>query len=728
MITVFGLRINLDWFYNPADAEVIRRWTVGRKGETRRHEMVIEGPDSPPSEWCFLALGDSGDSDRFGPRISPQRAVATFMAQDCGLLEETPQGHAIPGAPPVEPPASLVLHTGDVNYLTGEQRLYDLNFIDPYRAFQTPESHYHNLTFRIPFLVVPGNHDYYDLHGWIGHIMKIGSWVGLSKLLTHFFYRLGLPVPFGGSDMGASYMTAFVNQDPDSPQPLPYRPGEQTQLPNRYYQFRQANVHFFALDSNTLDAPPPGGDDPWKENAAAIVERTERKLDHLNQQVEHDREGEQQEVTRQREAMRAGQREELWPRLEQLMSDVATAAEALSAATKHWAAKIETALPDGARRLKELVQENDALHKRWHLVLMEASNAEQKVAAYEAHFSDLEDLQEAWLRHLVERDRFTVTLPGAPEYEAARLARLALDACLGHWCRERVGPAFPGPCALPAGEEEAGEEAASQPEQADTDLGEAILDTQRDLALARKLHARSAEDYDAAQVEWLRAGLAAVKAEEEELQRHDPAARLWRIVYLHHPLYTTLPGHTERSDSVGVRRNLEALLQDADLVVSGHSHGFEWLHSRAAPHQCYLVTGGGGHNRLQGSIFSPQLAAIYQPAIESLTTAGLDSLVWASGDPVSSGATVEHKIFSYLRIRVLADELRVEVVGVRQINEAQEGQEEQDDRWERVYPMPVHEVEDAAAWLGAGSQPTRPRLLQHIKIRRGETPVAVWME
>ncbi|MDQ3815081.1 MAG: hypothetical protein M3347_14205, partial [Armatimonadota bacterium] len=313
-----------------------------------------------------------------------------------------------------------------------------------------------------------------------------------------------------------------------------------------------------------------------------------------------------------------------------------------------------------------------------------------------------------------------VTLPGAPEYEAARQARLALDASLGRWCRERVGESMPGPCVELADEEACAEE------EAEADLGEAILDTQRDLALARKLQERSDEDYDAAQIEWLRDGLAAIKVEEAERQRDDPAARIWRIVYLHHPLYTTLPGHTERSDSIGVRRNLEEILQDADVVIAGHSHGFEWLHSRAAPHQCYLVTGAGGHNRLQGSIFSPQLADRYQSAIESLTNAGLDSLIWASGVPIASTATVEHKIFSYLRIRVLPDELRIEPVGVRQINDPAEDTEDNDDRWERVYPMPVHEVPDAIAWHGEGTRPTQERLLDHIKIRRDERPVAVW--
>lgn len=726
MISILGLRINLDWFHNHADREIIRRWTVGDEGAARRHELVIEGANASEAEWCFLVLGDTGDSDRFGPRTSPQRAVATIMAQDCGLLEQTAEGKPIEGAAPLQPVARLVLHTGDINYLTGEQRLYDHNFIDPYRAFQTQESHFHALTFRIPFLPVPGNHDYYDLHGWMGHIMKLSTWVGLSKLFTHFFYRLGLPVPFGGSDMGAAYMTAFVDQDPNSPQPLPYRPGTSTKLPNRYYQFRQNNVHFFALDSNTLDAPPADADDSWKEKAAVMVQRSETQLDRLNAQVERDREWEQEEVGRQREAMRLGQQEALWLTLQPLLSAVADSADALSSATNRWAGKIEGTLPDGAQQLKDLTQKNNDLHDRWRKVLSEASHAPQPIVLYETQLDELINLQEAWLHHLVERDKVTVALPAAPEYEAARQARLALDAALGSWCRERVGEDMPGPCALPACENE--EANPDEVELDKLDLGEAILDTQRDLALARKLSDRSPEDYDSAQIEWLRTSLAAVKEEEARLQEQDAAARIWRIVYLHHPLYTSTPSHGERGDSVGVRHNLQELLKDADVVIAGHSHGFEWLHSNAAPHQCYLVTGAGGQSRLQGSVFSPQLAERAQPIIQSLTDAGLDSLVWASGTPTSSGATVEDKIFSYLRIRVHPDELQIEPVGVRQHHAGTSGPHENGDGWKRIHPMPVHDVPDAQSWHSGGDKATRPRLLHHISIRRNEPPTATWDE
>jgi hypothetical protein len=345
------------------------------------------------------------------------------------------------------------------------------------------------------------------------------------------------------------------------------------------------------------------------------------------------------------------------------------------------------------------------------------------VIAYESRLNDLINGQEEWLQHLAARDEFTVTLPGSPEYEPARCARLSLDACLGRWCRERVGEAMPGPCAEPACEE--GEAAETETELDKVDLSEAILDTQRDLALARKLSERTEEDYDADQIAWLRLSLEAVKDEEAEMQKADPQAKLWRIVYMHHPLYTTLPSHTERSDSVGVRNNLEALLRDADVVISGHSHGFEWLHSNATPHQCYLVSGAGGMGRLQGSIFSPQIASRFANAIESITSAGLESLVWASGDPSPSGGTVEHKLFSYLRIHVQPDELRIEPVGVRQ---QMDSSGESEDRWERLQPLPVNQVPDAKEWKATGNGEIHQRLLQHICVRRDEAPKAVWSD
>jgi hypothetical protein len=158
------------------------------------------------------------------------------------------------------------------------------------------------------------------------------------------------------------------------------------------------------------------------------------------------------------------------------------------------------------------------------------------------------------------------------------------------------------------------------------------------------------------------------------------------------------------------------------VILAGHSHGFEWLHSKATPHQCYVVTGAGGMGRLQGSVFTPGLVERFQPAIDSLVKAGLDHLVWASGDPTPGGGTVQNHLFSYLRLHVHPEELRIEVTGVRQTGDTP------DADWERVHPFPVNEVEDPTSWQVGGERTTRIRHLQHIRIRRGEAPAAVWTD
>src|SRR5207248_892790 len=100
-------------------------------------------------------------------------------------------------------------------------------------------------------------------------------------------------------------------------------------------------------------------------------------------------------------------------------------------------------------------------------------------------------------------------------------------------------------------------------------FSQSALDVQRDLARERRRMGRQPDDYDAEQIEWLRAGL-------EECVRERPDG--WRIVYLHQPLYTTIGSHSENSDVAGVRENLIPILRDrAHLVLAGHSHAFEWF-------------------------------------------------------------------------------------------------------------------------------------------------------
>ena len=232
------------WLKSPVDRDIIARWTTGA-GQGMSHALQLPTPDDP-NNFTFLALGDTGDSEATGPKRSPQDAVAYEMAQDSALPDKKGK-------------AELILHTGDVIYMTGERRLYDRNFRQPYKPFLAPQSTVDNLVFRVPFLPVPGNHDYYDLHGWVrwlSHLPILGA--GIRAISDELF---AFSMPQGGSEMGKAYMDAFVQQDADTNStPLPYFPNKRTKLPNRYYQFQRGIVDFIALDSNTLDAPRPGTD------------------------------------------------------------------------------------------------------------------------------------------------------------------------------------------------------------------------------------------------------------------------------------------------------------------------------------------------------------------------------------------------------------------------------------------------------------------------------------
>ena len=87
--------------------------------------------------------------------------------------------------------------------------------------------------------------------------------------------------------MGAAYMNAFVQSTPkrEPEKPVAYLPGKQTRLPNRYYTFTVGNVDFFALDSNTLDAPSPGTGiqtEAVRESARARVAELERRAEEID--------------------------------------------------------------------------------------------------------------------------------------------------------------------------------------------------------------------------------------------------------------------------------------------------------------------------------------------------------------------------------------------------------------------------------------------------------------
>ena len=210
-------------------------------------------------KFSFLVLGDSGTSRHL--KDNPQDRVAACLldhAADC----------------------DFILHTGDVVYLSGSSEQYPDNFIKPYREFivggKAPETvRFDRMTFKLPFLPVLGNHDYYDLALWTGILSKV--FTPVRRALRR---RINLDIGWHGSFQGEGFTKAFI----DYLQPLSrdqlakhlqahythryarngktalclsYVPGKFTRLPNRYYSFRKDGIDFFALDSNTFNAPQP---------------------------------------------------------------------------------------------------------------------------------------------------------------------------------------------------------------------------------------------------------------------------------------------------------------------------------------------------------------------------------------------------------------------------------------------------------------------------------------
>lgn len=254
----------MEFVSDPAIAVKIRkmkervRWQeplIAKRGidQTR---IVFEDGQNNSSEFSFLVVGDSGAGPQGGH--NPQRQVAELMLahrNDC----------------------RFVLHTGDVIYLVGSSEYYLENFIQPYREFlvggeQPKQIAYDHMVFNQPFLPVPGNHDYYDLPFVYGLMAQ--TTLPLRHLLR---FQLDLDIGWHGSGQGRAYAKAFLDYlktfktqealshhldshysaKTSTGRCLVYQPGRFTRLPNRYYTFRSGGIDFFALDSNTFNAPPP---------------------------------------------------------------------------------------------------------------------------------------------------------------------------------------------------------------------------------------------------------------------------------------------------------------------------------------------------------------------------------------------------------------------------------------------------------------------------------------
>jgi hypothetical protein len=656
----------LNWLKAPLDRDTIRRWTVGANGKAPDgSEYRLELPPDllpDPGQYRFLVLGDTGDSEGWAPGESPQDAVAAHLAADAAEPVGTGEGQ-------------FVLHLGDVVYMTGERRLYERNFRVPYGPFLAPESTVDDLVFRVPFLIVPGNHDYYDFAGWgmaLGRIPFLGA--GIRAVSQELF---AFNVPAGGSEQGRAFMEAFVDvksEDPESP--LLYAPGRRTRVPNRYYQFRAGEVDFFALDSNTLEAPPPSAD---AADVRASAERRLRvlgsRLAILESRLKRDRATLDRWQEEQREAIARDRDRRV---------ALASRAQDVSRALGGLAEAVEAALPGDAIAAGVLGRLT-AARWRWDEAVIELSPLHLSARVFRA-LGRLERLQDEICQALRELQECLVALPEGPPRTAIQDQQEALRQAIEAWEAERCPE--PAPEALCARLHW---------------LSEEVLDGQRELDLERRRARFTPEDHDGDQLRWLAGAL-----ERSVAERPDG----WRIVYMHHPLYTTIGNHSENADSRGVRQNLVDVLGDrVHLVLTGHAHAFEWIRSSALPHTGIFVTGGGGQVTLRPSVLDPRSRGRHRGKVVALRSAGVEECAIAGAGPAAPDG-VSGTLYHLLHVDVAPDQLLVHPVGVRRVPGG----------YRREEPMPVSHVRD----LGLARLPWETRRLEAVEIRRGEAPRPRW--
>ena len=646
------------WLKAPLDRDVIARWTVG-SGTGMDYALEFPGPPDP-ERFSFLALGDTGDSEASGPHFSPQDAVGRELALDAELPGSAGQ-------------SKFVVHTGDIVYMTGERRLYDRNFRRPYQPFLTPESTVDNFVFRLPFLPVPGNHDYYDLNGWTRWLARIPILGAGLRAIAHELFAFS--VPQGGSEMGKAYMQAFIDSRADThAQPLRYMPGEQTRLPNRYYKFRVGSVDFFALDSNTLEAPPPWTDkgeihkeatlrmESLQKRAKSLDRELRRHQIHLDQLHKTTHEAVSTNPLRQQDILLAG-------------TEVTSALAVLLAALQQ---TIQMPIP-----CNENLHMVATTQRRWEEAASDLEKADDPDATVSA-LQALDDASDEGCNVLHSLETCLGTLQESPERASVLAARDALQQALHRWS----------------------EVTAIAPIQETLlvhQLSEEAMDVQRELTLERRRLRYRPEDYDTAQLEWLEKSL-------KESIRERPDA--WRVVYMHHPLYTTIVNHCERPDVQGLRANLLALLQDrVHLVLSGHAHTFEWFRSEALPNVGIFVTGGGGQISLRPSLLDPERRRRHRELFATFRQSGVEETAIAGRGPnAADGAT--GLLYHYLRIEVSPEALSIHPIGVRRIG----------NTFRREEPMPVYHVPS----VSINRPDWRVQSLESVVIRRDQAPQPIF--
>jgi Calcineurin-like phosphoesterase len=261
------------------------RWQDPRivKKSIDQTRMAIDDGFSDNPEFSFLVIGDTGSGPH--PDHHPQRKIAELMIPHLDRSRFT-------------------LHTGDVMYHVGSSEYYSDNFIYPYRELlvggeEPKKISYDKMVFKIPFLSVLGNHDYYDLP-LIYAFLAQATWA-IRHLLRQ---KLNLGIGWRGSDKGNVYAKAFIDYLQDysdrdlethldnhytvktnSGLCLCYKPGHFTRLPNRYYTFNYGGVDFFALDSNTFNSPSALPKTKEGENRRQELISRHQSLEHSREEI-----------------------------------------------------------------------------------------------------------------------------------------------------------------------------------------------------------------------------------------------------------------------------------------------------------------------------------------------------------------------------------------------------------------------------------------------------------
>jgi hypothetical protein len=254
-----------------------------RERQIDQTQFVLDDRGKDDPEFSFMVIGDSGAGAHLSQ--NPQHRVAQLMLehrQDC----------------------RFVLHTGDVVYLVGSSEFYPSNFISPYREFlvggDSPQQiRYDRMIFNCPILPVLGNHDYYELPLIFGLLSRLS--LPLRRLLKS---KIDFDVGLHGSGKGDAYARAFLDYlcgianrqelaqhldrhytaQGSTGRCLHYQPKEFTRLPNHYYTFRYGGIDFFALDSNTFNAPIPLDSDA--EGNARRDQLLQKRAEVQRQQLE----------------------------------------------------------------------------------------------------------------------------------------------------------------------------------------------------------------------------------------------------------------------------------------------------------------------------------------------------------------------------------------------------------------------------------------------------------